>query len=728
MLRALVLTALALSPVARAPRSEDDASKLLEGVETVAKTGIPGPVAVFGESSFAVVAGGLDGSLRAAAIAAGKLGSGRVVAFGHNGYMSAAPMKTGETKLVMRALLQWAARTKMKTPRVGALGGAFADVLKELGCEVVDVPRGAKPDGVDRLALIGCAPLSLNEEEAKWLSAYVNAGGAVFCGDTPWGWHQGNADKAIDTQPGQQLLAAAGLAYCDGYLGATAPDDRFVGAMPSPLLNASHALDALLAVDAGKRQLSKEELAQAVSSLQLTLRWIPEGDFAFRRDLERLVKERGSEIVPTEAHPIGNNDALRRALLSVQIEQLRRTPVAKLRAHPAALDFPGDVEAPAFAQTLDIDSSVPGWHSTGWYARPGARIEFTVPSEAVARGFLLRIGCHADTLWHTQEWKRVPEITREFAVDAATIIAVNPFGGPIYVVAPEGCTLGRIRVRERGAILAPRFVLGETTLEDWRASLRARPAPWAEIESKKLVISVPSSVVRGLEDPEALMKFWDRVLDAQAKLASIPLERARPERFVCDRQISAGYMHSGYPIMMHLDVQRTVVSLEQLVDGEHMWGFVHELGHNLQQGDWTFEGTGEVTNNLFAAYAIEVCCELAEGKHGHGAVDVPPSFEAYVERGASFDEWKREPFLALEMYMQVQREFGWDVLRKTFAEYRRLNMAERPKDDAAKRDQWLVRLSRVCGRDLGAFFESWGVPTSEAARKSLSDLTAWGGK
>jgi hypothetical protein len=60
-----------------------------------------------------------------------------------------------------------------------------------------------------------------------------------------------------------------------------------------------------------------------------------------------------------------------------------------------------------------------------------------------------------------------------------------------------------------------------------------------------------------------------------------------------------------------------------------------------------------------------------------------------------------------------------------FAEYRRLSPGERPRTDDERRDQWLVRLSRTVGRNLGPFFEAWGVPTSEKARASIRNLPAW---
>jgi hypothetical protein len=77
------------------------------------------------------------------------------------------------------------------------------------------------------------------------------------------------------------------------------------------------------------------------------------------------------------------------------------------------------------------------------------------------------------------------------------------------------------------------------------------------------------------------------------------------------------------------------------------------------------------------------------------------------------------------MYKQLKDEFGWDAYKRVFAEYRALPEEERPKTDADRRDQWLVRFSRTVGRNLGPFFEYWGVPTSEAARKSIDQLPAW---
>jgi hypothetical protein len=106
-------------------------------------------------------------------------------------------------------------------------------------------------------------------------------------------------------------------------------------------------------------------------------------------------------------------------------------------------------------------------------------------------------------------------------------------------------------------------------------------------------------------------------------------------------------------------------------------------------------------------------------------VDQPPrGLKAYLAN-PDFEVWKRDPFLALWMYVQMREAFGWQAFKDVFAEYRRLKAEERPANDAAKRDQWMVRFSRRVGRNLGPFFEAWGVPTSEAARASIADLPVW---
>jgi hypothetical protein len=316
----------------------------------------------------------------------------------------------------------------------------------------------------------------------------------------------------------------------------------------------------------------------------------------------------------------------------------------------------------------------------------------------------------------------VPAVTLERALVGAETTVASAFGGLVYLVVPRG-RKGTLAVTVEGAVASPWYVLDTTTKAAWAEARRA-PGPWAELATSKIVLTVPSDEVRALDDPAPLLRFWDRVLDADADLAGIPRARTRAERIVADVEISAGYMHSGYPIMVHLDAAPRMVDVG-LLSTKGDWGLFHELGHNHQEPEWTFEGTGEVTCNLFALYVLQTVCGL-RAIGGHEALaDREAKAAAHVAAGAPFAAWKQDPFLALAMYVHLIEGFGWTPFREVFAAYRALPDAEQPKGDDARRDAWMVRFARAVGRDLGPFFVAWGVPTSEAARASIRDLPPW---
>ena len=431
---------------------------------------------------------------------------------------------------------------------------------------------------------------------------------------------------------------------------------------------------------------------------------------------------------PSDSRPARN--VADKLAASVFVIEHGYTPPESVRAHPAAADFPGSVpaDAPRITRSLTIDTAVPRWHSTGLYAAPGELVTVTVPAEvAKADSFGVRVGAHSDGLWPRSVWTRMPEISRYFPISETNTLVANAFGGLVYVEVPDDAELGSIAVEIKGAVAAPLFVLGETDLEEWRDEIRHAPAPWAEIAGRNMIVTTDALEVRDLDDPAAVAETWDRILDLSAELAAWPSNaRSSPERFVVDRQISMGYLHSGYPLMAHLDQQANLVNSEHLIS-ECNWGFYHEVGHNHQADDWTFNGTVEVTVNLFTLYVYEFLCGIpTDGKHFHGSHQSSSDLMAlYDFDDPDFELWKREPFLALIMYTQMQQEFGWDAYRQVFATYRALPDAERPKSDDEKRDQWLVRFSRQVGRNLGPFFEAWGVPTSQAARDSIVNLPMW---
>ncbi len=703
-----------------APGAAGDAIR--QGVKEIAAPGTPGNVLLWGPGAEVVVCGGARAG-RECVVGVGTLGRGRIVAFGHTGYGDAGAMDVADTKRLMLNAVRWAGgEHDLTKERVATLGGSIGEVLGKEGLAVELIEKGDLARAVGRDRVLCLFREDLSEAQVAAVTEFIRAGGGLVTAQTGWGWRQIHAGKPLRENAINRIMSAAGMAFGDGT--PDAKGGRYgVTGEGLELVNASQALDAIVAQGDKTRTLHKEELRQAEAALSSVARSLPKEDRLLRPRLDELLAAKGRDLEPTEKAPIRSTDALSRALLAMQVERLMEAPADEVRAHPAARVFPGEVPADAARVTreVEIDAAVRGWHSTGLYAAPGEVVGVEV-LEGDAAGWTLQIGLHTDELWHHDAWKRVPRIVRDWKIGAGVTRAASAFGGLVYVEVPRKGA-GRVKVRIGNVVEAPRFVLGKTDGKEWLERIRQAPGPWAELATDKVIVTVPSRLVRDLEDPAALMGVWDKVLDAAADLAAIPRERERPQRYVADVQISAGYMHSGYPIMTHLDAAEAMASREKMLAGQ--WGLFHELGHNHQEGDWTFAGTGEVTCNLFSLYIMETVCGRAPAQAHEANDKTSERIARYFEKPASLERWHADPFTALVMYRQMREAFGWEVYQKVFAEYRALGKDERPRSDEEKRDEWMVRMSRATGRNLGPFFEAWGVTTSAAARESVKGLEGW---
>jgi hypothetical protein len=713
------------------PASRPGIAALLAGVGQIASPGVPGAFCVFGPRAFPVVAGRIDRDLRAPVVAAAEYGRGRIVAFGHGGYFESAAV--ADTGRLLANAIRWAARSRSpanSSLKIAIVGARRVRMdLSSFGVTLQSVSGDLDPSKLATFDALVTDPFDASDDEVKALAQFAEDGGGLVVAGLGWGWLQLHHGKSLADYPANRLLVRAGILYSDATVGPVSGKSISAAPEPSELLQATRALDVLLAEGAASRgsKMAKRDLAQAAFTLSLAARTLPSDDRLLRPRIAELVESR-SPVVPTPERPVRTEDALDRTLLTLQLRALQSLPPERCTSHPSSSAFPGPVPAGAarVARDVAIDAGLPGWQSTGLYAPAGEVITITVPgsSPESLQGATIQIGCHTDALWNLDTWKRVPEIVTTAALRSGVNRVASAFGGLIYIQVRANGGVARAKLAISGAVEAPWFRLGTTTNDEWKASLRQHPAPWAELQTSKIVLTVPAADIRSLDDPEALMKYWDSVADGAADLYGRSRERERAERYVADVQISAGYMHSGYPIMTHLDAGPLLTDLKRMRSGG-AWGPYHELGHNHQEGDWTFEGTGEVTNNIFSMYAIEVIAGASVKDGDRSPEKRAERIGKYVKGGRKFETWKSEPFLALDMYMQVKEAFGWDIYKKIFAEYRNLPRASRPRNDAAKRDQWMLRLSKAANRNLGPFFDAWGVPVSDEARKEVAGLDPW---
>lgn len=747
-LSALPVLSAFVIPAAPAPVPAGDASDLLAGVSDLPRTAGVRQLSLFGDRAFAVALGGAGG-MRAPIVAGGsfKNGSGkevRVVAFAGPWIWEKPGIQGSHNKMIQNAI-QWVAGDK-KGPVIGMLGCTLSETAASAGGTSVVLREGEKlaTDLKDKHCDVIVCAKHPSASEARAIETFVRGGHGLIDFNISANARQLNPKPDSSPNGLAGLFAAAGIVHTlDSAEPTLNPKDRMREAeqmaegfdckeTPGPEFNASSALDMLEEADAGKRTLDHKTAGQAAYTVTLAVKNLPKSETKLRERLDKMTAT--PRAIPTPQKPLKANQAVDRAFLAFSLATSSQGDPGMRREHAAAKDFPGSVpdSAAAVKTSIEIMPSREGkdaWQSTGLYAVAGKPVTITVTNGTKdvlgLAGISVRIGCHSDKLWNLDEWKRVPEICTVDPLKYPLTTTSNSFGGLIYFqIANEKSS--NIIVSIEGAIPAPYYELEKTTDEQWKKMLESA-APWAELSSGVggITLTIPTAEARKITDPKSLMRHWQSVQKADADLAGWPEPAAgkRGQRFVADVQISAGYMHSGYPIMTHLDAAGFMTDLKKLE--EHGWGPYHELGHNHQAPAWTFEGTTEVTCNLFTLYVLETVGGVKNAETGRVLNDEGTAKrKKYLAGGAQFEEWKKDPFLALQMYAMIKREFGWEPFKKVFREYRETGN-QRPMSDIEKRDKWMVRMSKAVNKNLGPFFEKWGVPTSAEARNSIKDLPEW---
>ncbi|WP_249365635.1 M60 family metallopeptidase [Cytobacillus citreus] len=411
---------------------------------------------------------------------------------------------------------------------------------------------------------------------------------------------------------------------------------------------------------------------------------------------------------------------------------------------PFADDFPGKVgdNAPVVEdKSIEVDFDYndfsylrtlvpPGnWISTGLYVPPGQTITINVPEGA--EHLDVQVGAHTDNLTSLSTWQRVPSITLRQTLKPGKNEVKSPYGGLVYLIPTEAKENSKANVSISGAVGAPQFVLGKTSIQDWKDTIRNYESPWAELQSDRIILTVPSDVIRQLDNPEELLKKWDDMLAKYDELIGVGPDNAlphrsadRPHRIVADRQISAGYMHAGYPIMIPIDPEaKNAVDFSKIQTG---WGFWHEMGHEYQQTPWFWGDITEVTVNIHSLnmqdyFGAPNRLVVEKDKQGKSYYD--KAFEFLNSNDPNKNYNQIGVFERLVMFRQLQLAFGWDFYTQLHIAYRELPENQLPSDDDQEKiDMYVVMSSKTSGKNLLNFYDKWGLKFTDDARKKVEAM------
>uniref|UniRef100_A0A8C4IHY7 Peptidase M60 domain-containing protein n=1 Tax=Dicentrarchus labrax TaxID=13489 RepID=A0A8C4IHY7_DICLA len=686
---------------------EDDLEFLLQNVSEFDLQGesVPSEVLVHGPLAFPIGTT-KDGQ---AFLAGAYYGQGRVIVVTHEAYLGRKTLAS-----FWNNAIDW-----LDQGRQGVIGVVPDLSLSELGlkCEKTVFKKD--------LSVFVCT--AYIDDHVAEIQDFVAEGGGLLIGGHAWYWaHTHKGQNPLTDFSGNKILNKMGMSL----LKATISGGSYKAPVPSQAMKHTYHFRNLLHLLAGHvaqgeklREHEEERLKKLGQDCADYLSMKAYYSYSYMQVfsiLTDIMKKSGMPQV-SEKNPVKSPKDYLLLSLGADLYNVSPNPDALL----PYLIKQDPIMPFVYNQRIRINANTAGmkeWLSTGLYLSPGMKTEIIIPAEIVNKRWTIQVGCQTDKL-NAEELKRAPCVCERFPVTTEKMQVSNLWGGLIYLVAPPNTKVEGAEIMVQTATPAPYYKCGVTTAADW-LSLRKAPSPWAELEFDNIILTVPSHVVRDLERSDEVAALWNDIMKGVADLAAIPHKFERKERIVADVQISHGWMHSGYPIMMHSSIAAELVSLDD-ARTVGLWGEIHELGHNQQRSCWEFPPhTTECTCNLWSVYVHEEVLGVISSMQAHPNMTLTnrkSCVEEYVKGGRKLKDW--EVWLALETYMQLQEKFGWDAFKKVFAAYH--EMFNFPKDNKGKMNLYAETFSQTVGMNLAGFFKCWGWPIGRDTEEKLSYLPPW---
>jgi len=407
--------------------------------------------------------------------------------------------------------------------------------------------------------------------------------------------------------------------------------------------------------------------------------------------------------------------------------------------------FPGACAPPANPNqinTATINANFPntwGWpmwdetpyatKPTGNYLAPGSIATITVPASMVGKGYQIRVGCHTGNLTNRPTLLRLDRVSLLYPINSTVTRVAHPLGGGIYIAVPAYVTnVGIVNIQIANAVRSPYFsakTFHTTTPAQWLEE-RANPAPWADFQSEKYMMQVPSSWISSMPDPTQLMKDWDIAADTCNDLMGFPREQGKETMYdQVDINLRASVYQPGYPTANNTYSPTTLYNgnvNSYLLRGPQFAPYFHfhEHGHgyfiSLLPGE-----IESVVNLLHVAvwnqrfgYSIDDAFRASlSGTRAYATVDTTAlawmMCDNFVSGTAMQQNEKEYQLKGHAKFVDVARIFGWEKLNQynySFTNDYEVN-GTRGSNNV---DSHLLRMAKSVGADIRPLFDFWGVP------------------
>ena len=409
--------------------------------------------------------------------------------------------------------------------------------------------------------------------------------------------------------------------------------------------------------------------------------------------------------------------------------------------------FPGEVDPPAdpeVTHTATIDASYlevwghntmytlsPARKPTGTYLAPGSIVTITVPQSIVAKSYTVRVGTHSWDNSNRPIMRRLDRSSIVYRIDSTEVKVASPLGGSIYIEVPYLSDVGIIDVDIKNAVRSPFFSAKSfhaTNLAEWQNTERHHPGPWADFQSEKFMMTLPTIWIYNFDDPVTLMADWNKAMDAMNDLMGYPSQNKETMYPQVDLQNRSSVLAPGYP-----SCNASYNPNGNYNDGNANNYFLkgpqyapdflfHEEGHGYLFVK--FPGEMESTVNLLHVpvwhrkfgYDLDYAFAASRGYHGNPNRTLDNTAVAWM---TSFNFSPREvPMHTAEKayqlkghakFVDIARLFGWEGLNAFWysinVDYENGIIWSKHGSDI---DDLILRWSQSVGVDLRPLFHFWG--------------------
>ena len=207
-----------------------DPTPIFDGVSQISAVGAPGPLMALNVEVVPIVAGDEDTEPAISTVAmASSLGSGRVVALGHDGFLINEAIVLYDNKKFGDNIIAWLDKQNLKTILLTTghsewQGGANSDSFKlELEPKGYTVTRYSGSISSSALSgisvvIVGNAWGAITQQEILALQNFVSGGGGLLLMGLGWSWEPYNQGSTLDDYPMNQLGEVFGIRWIDGYI------------------------------------------------------------------------------------------------------------------------------------------------------------------------------------------------------------------------------------------------------------------------------------------------------------------------------------------------------------------------------------------------------------------------------------------------------------------------------------------------------------------------------